>query len=199
MTPDHQPEIAWITAYKKGDVNALGHLVEHFRKPLYAFIYNMLQGRGDAEEIFQEVWLRVIKNFSAYRHRNFAGWLFRIAHNLFIDRVRRESRFVPPSPSDSGPDAPGMEQVPDARPAPDEIAAHHDLGARITAALAALPDDQREIFLLRTEAGLSFKDIADLLEISLNTALSRMHYAVQKLRPLLAEDYHMLTGGPRHE
>lgn len=195
-----QTDNEWITKYKQGDVSALAHLVEHYRKPLYAFIYNMLQGRGDAEEIFQEVWLRAIKNLKSYRDKNFPGWLFRIAHNLFIDRIRRENRFVTPPDGEGQRNEPSaMERFPSRDAAPDQQAAALDLGRRIREALTSLSDDQREVFLMRTEADLSFKEIAAIQNTSLNTALSRMHYALQKLRPLLQEDYHHLTGGPHHE
>lgn len=193
--PPEQPENQWISDYRKGDVNALGLLVEHFRRPLYAYILNMIQGRGDAEEIFQETWLRAIRNMDRYRERNFIGWLFRIARNLFIDRVRRARHEADPSRPGSGPDTPLAERIPDPQPSPDRQAADRDLGTRIRQALAELPEDQREVFLLRSEADLPFKEIARLQGTSLNTALSRMHYALQKLRPLLIEDYRQLNEG----
>jgi len=195
-----QPDIQWIQDYKKGNVAALGQLVEHYRKPLYSFIYNMLQGRGDAEEIFQEVWLRAIKNLHKYHEKNFIGWLFRIAHNLFIDRIRKESRFVQPGGDLNSENEPSpMERFPARDPRPDQLLANADLGIRIKHALSELPEDQREVFMMRTEADISFKDIAKIQGITLNTALSRMHYALQKLRPLLQEDYDLLAGGTRYE
>lgn len=200
MTHMDQSDNVWIEKYRKGDVSALTHLVEHYRKPLYAFIYNMLQGRGDAEEIFQEVWLRAIKNLKSYRDKNFPGWLFRIAHNLFIDGIRRESRFVrPASDPNQENEAAAIERYPSRDASPDRQVAALDLGKRIREALSSLSDDQREVFLMRTEADLSFKEIAIIQNTTLNTALSRMHYALQKLRPLLQEDYHLLTGGTHHE
>jgi RNA polymerase sigma-70 factor, ECF subfamily len=195
-----QPDIQWIQDYKKGNVAALGQMVEHYRKPLYSFIYNMLQGRGDAEEIFQEVWLRAIKNLHKYHEKNFIGWLFRIAHNLFIDRIRKESRFVQPGGDfDSDNEPSPMERFPTRDPRPDQLLANADLGERIKHALSELPEDQREVFMMRTEADISFKEIAKIQGITLNTALSRMHYALQKLRPLLQEDYDLLAGGIRYE
>lgn len=200
MNPADHSDNLWIASYKKGDLSALDHLVEHYRKPLYAFIYNMLQGNGDAEEIFQEVWLRAIRNMSSYRDKNFAGWLFRIAHNLFIDGIRRERRFVRPAgDQDPESDTASIERYPSREAAPDRQVAAWDLGQRIRTAIASLPEDQREVFLMRTEADLSFKQIAEIQGTTLNTALSRMHYALQKLRPLLQEDYELLSGGTSHE
>lgn len=191
-----QPEKAWLAAYRKGDVSAMSCLVEYYRKPLFAYIYNMLQGRGDAEEIFQDVWLRAIRNLHQYREKNFGGWLFRIARNLFIDQVRRERHMaVPVSEGSREDESSPIERFPSRDLTPDRQAEARDLGHRIQQALAMLPDDQREVFLLRTEADIPFKVIAEIQGISLNTALARMHYAVQKLRPLLEEDYKQLAGG----
>ncbi|HMP89322.1 MAG TPA: sigma-70 family RNA polymerase sigma factor [Kiritimatiellia bacterium] len=188
MMKTDQSEFQWITAYKKGDTGALEHLVEHFRRPLYAFIYNMLQGKGDAEEIFQEVWLRAIRNMERYRDKNFCGWLFRIAHNCMIDSIRKNQRKVDLGTTDeTGEDPISRFASPDM--SPDMEIADKDLGRRIRMAIAGLPEDQREVFLMRTEGELSFKEIAAIQQTSLNTALSRMQYALQKLRPMLEEDY----------
>lgn len=184
------PENQWIQAYQRGDVEALERLVEHFRRPLFAFILNMMPGNSDAEEIFQEVWLRVIKHLPRYREKNFAGWIFRIARNLFIDRIRREQRIVSPRHPD---DETTIETFPDRRPDPAAATGSADLGARIRAALTALPAEQREVFLMRSEADMSFKQIAAAQSTTVNTALSRMNYALQKLRPLLIEDYESLA------
>lgn len=191
MDTDH-PERQWLKAYRKGDLAALECLIEHFRRPLYAFIINTLPRHGDAEEIFQETWLRAIRNLPRYRDRNFMGWLFRIARNLVIDQIRREAKTAN-LPDQEGENA--IERLPDAARGPDQQAAAGDLGVRIQSALRALSPEQREVFLMRNEAGLSFKEIARIQETTLNTALSRMHYALQKLRPLLQEDYHELGRG----
>lgn len=180
-----QPEQQWIRDFHRGDLDALEKLVEHFRRPLFAFILHTMPRHGDAEEIFQEVWLRAIKHLPRYREKNFAGWIFRIARNFILDQIRRESRYVPPPEDDPA----WINRFPDRQPTPDQQAGNAELGLRIQSAIASLSPEQREVFLLRNEAGLSFKEIARLQATSLNTALSRMHYAVQKLRPLLANDY----------
>jgi len=192
MSTDH-PENQWIADFKRGEIEALPELVEHFRRPLFAYILSMVQGRGDPEEIFQEVWLRAIKNLPRYRERNFIGWLFRIARNLFIDQVRRQGREISASTlsdPDGGHDP--VAQHPEPSASPDQHLAHQDTGAKIKQALSSLPDDQREVFLLRTEADLSFKEIASMQGTTVNTALSRMNYALQKMRPLLIEEYRAL-------
>ena len=185
----------WLAEYRRGRVEALGSLVEHYRRPLYAFLYKMLDGRaGDADEVFQEVWFRVIKNIERYEDQSFLSWLFRIAHNLIIDRARRARPMVD---LQSGADE-GLaleERLASPKLGPESEAAGRDMGGRITAAVARLPAEQREVFLMRTEADLSFKDIAKMQKTSVNTALARMHYAVLKLREELRGDYESLARG----
>lgn len=184
-----QPEQVWLAEYRQGRVEALGHLVDHFRRPLYAFISRMMDGHVDADEVFQEVWLRAIKNLDRFNDEKLLSWLFRIAHNLVIDRSRRAK----PSAS---LDAPGVE---DGEPLGQRLAAPglhpdaqtdgRDMGGRIAAAVARLPAEQREVFLLRMEGDMPFKDIAKMQKVSINTALARMQYALAKLREELRDDY----------
>ncbi len=183
------PEKQWLADYRRGDVEALGRLVEHYRRPLYAFILRMMEGHVDAEEIFQEVWFRAVKNLHKYREDRFLSWLFRIAHNLVIDRARRMKPTVDPHPrADEGED-PIQTQLADRKIDPGTAAAGRDLGIRIREAVAALPEEQRQVFQLRMEADVPFKEIARLQRTSINTALARMHYAVHKLRAVLQDDY----------
>ena len=79
-----------VIKYQNGQVAALSQLVEKYQRPLFGFILNMTEGKDDANEIFQEVWFKVIKKISLYKPKNFFGWLVRIAHNTIIDRARRK-------------------------------------------------------------------------------------------------------------
>jgi len=154
------------------------------KKPLYGFIYQMIQTRDDADDIYQETWLKVIRNIHRFRGGNFRAWLFRIAHNVVIDRARRRQH-MPDLHSDRDP----VPQLEDHRPPPDRQLAESETARRIRAAIDSLPELQKEVFLLRTEAGLSFREIAAVQKIPLNTALGRMHYAVRRLRRELADLY----------
>ena len=172
--------------YARGDVDALAVLMERHRRCLYGFILQMTEGRADADGIFQDVWFRVIRKHKRYRARNVRGWLVRIAHNLVIDRARKRK----PGVSLDDPSAGERDgRVTSADADPGESLAARELGARIAAAVSRLPPEQREVFLMRSQMDLSFKKIAGIQRVSINTALARMHYAVGKLRGLLAEEY----------
>ena len=188
-----------ISAYKNGEANALEPIIEKYKRPLFSFILKMSEGREDADEIFQEVWFRAIKNIHRFHTGNFLSWLFRIAHNLMIDRARRGWRFVSLQQQRSNdPDSPSYEdQLPASGITPAEEAAGHDIGLRIEAAIDRLATEQKEVFLMRTYADTPFKEIAKLQRCSINTCLARMQYAVSKLRSLLEADYNSIKESSR--
>jgi len=181
-----------LSRYRRGDVNALSELVEKYRRPLFAYMLGMTEKRGDVDELFQEVWLRVIRKLGGYRQRSFYGWLIRIAHNLIIDRARRckPDYSLDAQTKDEG--RPLAEKIPDGHADAAALAADGDLGKRIAAAVGELPMAQREVFLMRAHSGLSFKEIASIQKVSINTALARMQYALAKLRSLLRSEYREL-------
>ena len=188
-----------ISAYKNGEANALEPIIEKYKRPLFSFILKMSEGREDADEIFQEVWFRAIKNIHRFHTGNFLSWLFRIAHNLMIDRARRGWRSVSLEQQRSNdPDSPSYEdQLPASGITPAEEAAGHDIGLRIEAAIDRLATEQKEVFLMRTYADTPFKEIAKLQRCSINTCLARMQYAVSKLRSLLEADYNSIKESSR--
>jgi len=180
----------WLAEYRKGNIDALNKLVEDTRRPLFGFILKMTEGREDADEIFQEVWFRAIKHIGTYKEKKFLSWLFRIAHNLIIDRARKAKPVELMPNSETGEQMNAIEtRIADPGIDPAEETAGHDLGQRIAAAVKVLPDEQREVFLMRMEGDLPFKEIARIQETSINTALARMQYALSKLREELKNEY----------
>jgi RNA polymerase sigma-70 factor (ECF subfamily) len=117
------------------------------------------------------------------------SWLFRIAHNLMIDRIRKNRPLVSFDAPVTEDGAPLGDLLPSERLGPDFESGGRALGLRIEAAAADLPPEQREVFWLRMQGGLSFKEIAKVQRCSINTALARMQYAVSKLRKELAGEY----------
>ena len=196
-TPEPEPamddtDAKLLAAWRRGDAEALGRLVEKYQRPLFAFLNRFAVRPGEADEWFQETWVRALRHMNFFRQQNLLGWLFRIAHNLIIDQARRKKpdcSLDEPRP-ESG--APLAESIPAPALSPAAEAAGHDLGRLISAAAAGLPVEQREVFWLRMDAGLSFKEIARLQRTSVNTALARMQYALAKLRAALGPAYREL-------
>lgn len=189
-----QADIKCIKAYLNGDADALEPLVEKYKRPLYSFILKMTEGREDSDEIFQETWFRALKNIHKFRHKNFLNWLFRIAHNLIIDRARRNKKSVSMQ-SAFGGDEEGSsleDRLPAPGISPAEEVGGTGLGERIEAAVALLSPEQKEVFLLRMYNNTSFKEIARIQKCSINTCLARMQYALGKLRSILKEEYEEL-------
>lgn len=187
-----QEDAELLAAYRAGDGESLGKLVEKYKRPLFGFILRFSEGREEADEIFQEVWVRAIKNMNRYHHKSLLSWLFRIAHNLMIDRVRRSKPMISLDTPASEDGSPLSEQLAAVCLGPAGEAGGRELGLRIEAAAAQLPVEQREVFWLRMQADLSFKEIAKIQKCSVNTALARMQYAVSKLRKELAGEYREL-------
>jgi RNA polymerase sigma-70 factor (ECF subfamily) len=184
-------DIECIDAYLGGDANALEPMVEKYKRPLYSFILKMTEGREDADEIFQETWFRALTNIHKFKHKNFLNWLFRIAHNLVIDRARRNKKNISMQSSIGGDDGDATMEDHLAAPgiSPAEESGGTLLGLRIEAAVETLSPEQREVFLLRMYGNTPFKEIAKLQNCSINTCLARMQYALDKLRSLLEDEY----------
>lgn len=177
-----------IDRYREGDVAALDILVHRYKRQLFSYILNMTDNANDADDIFQESWIKVVHKLHRYRHRNFFGWLVRITHNVIIDKARRKK---PVCSLDAGSDNGGSlkDVIPDHGPTAEDALHHSDLGRLIAEAVATLPAEQKEVFLLRTQTEIPFKTIARIQGTSINTALARMQYALAKLRTPLQACY----------
>ena len=173
-----------IAEYLDGNEKSFETLYYRYRKVLYGYLNNMLSGnQAEADEVFAETWTKVIDTLPRYRDEGkFSAWLFRLAKNIFIDRLRRNhpERFT-------SIDDENMAALPDDNAfSPDRTMGASDTGQAIMDAIAQLPAEQKEVFMLR-EQDMSFKEIAQIQKCSLNTALSRMRYAIKTLRIYLSE------------
>lgn len=178
-----------LERYKSGDIEALSLLIERYRRQLFSFILRMSASAADADEIFQEVWLRVIRKAESYRRDCFRGWMYRIAHNLLIDHSRRRPLSIVPSmPGDDKQQDFLVDRIPARERSPAAAAQGNEMQATIGQALLQLSAEQREVFLMRVEGDIPFREIARVQGVPINTALARMHYAVCRLRKLLHEE-----------
>ena len=171
---------ALMLRYRNGDVAAFEILYRRHNDALYRYLLRLTLNRDVAEDLFQDVWGKIIKSRHSYRPTaGFRTFLFRVAHNSFIDHTRRtkkrllEQEFEP-------------ERCPADGDEPDVQAEKTFARQRLEAALRDLPDEQRDAFLLREEAGLSVDQIAKVTGVSRETAKSRLRYAVGKLKIALA-------------
>ena len=174
MTSYETPDATLISRYLGGDERAFELLYERYHKALYSYLHKLVPGQvALIDDLFQKTWVKVIKNLPRYKEQNtFLAWAIRIARNLAYDYFRKEKRKSELEDED---------KVISKEILPGQGLEHSEMGQAISAAVKELPFEQREVFLLRQE-GVSFKEIAELQNSTLNTALGRMHYAVTKLR-----------------
>ena len=190
---DKKPtDAALIKKFLGGDEKAFEELYGRYRRQLYAFLGNLIGDKAECDEVFEETWLKVIDNLPRYKDDGrFGAWLFRVARNRFYDRLRRNRR----ERENLSLDVEEPPQV--AAPAgcgPGERMELNELEILVNSAVAKLPEELRETFLLRQQ-GVAFREIAEIQQCSINTALSRMQYALRALRKSLsAVDRGVFTG-----
>ena len=180
---------ALMLRYRDGDVDAFEVLYRRHNDALFRYLLRLSRNEATAEDLFQDVWGKIINARRRYRPTaKFTTFLYRVAHNCFIDHVRKNRRHA--NTADIDPDSrPGVEDGPD-------VETERRLARRrLLAALDDLPDEQRDVFLLREEAGLNLDEIAHVTGSNRETAKSRLRYAVRKLRdaiddPALREEDH---------
>ena len=177
--------------YREGDIDAFEVLLTRHEKKVYGFLYRKLGDRQKANDVLQEVFLRVIRSARQYRKQaRFTTWLYTIARNLAVDELRRMSHRRHRS-LNAPLDGSGRTSLEDRLPGPSDDgftkADGSEIKTRINEAVNELSEAQREVFVMRQLMNLSFKDIAAIIGISENTAKSRMRYALDNLRLSLAD------------
>lgn len=185
---------ALMARYQKGDVRAFEALLTRHRRPVFNFILRFVREPAVAEDLLQEVFLRVIKGVDAYeKQAKFTTWLYTIARNLCVDQSRRAkhrraySLDATMSASEGKDGATLLDVVADGKPATDRQVIGNELHGRLYEAINTLSEEQREVFLMREFLDMPFKDIADVVGCPENTVKSRMRYALEKLKNELEE------------
>jgi RNA polymerase sigma-70 factor (ECF subfamily) len=194
VAKDERTDEDLMAAYKAGEVAAYRVLVERHHAPIYRFCLRALRSPEAAADAAQEIFLKVVKNAPTWeRKAKFTTWLYTMARNWCIDESRKarfrktDSLNEPASrgnDGDSGDEK--LDRVASELPQPDRITDNKRLRQVIDDAIAALPEEQREVFLLREVNGLQFKDIAEATGTGENTVKSRMRYAMLAMQKRLA-------------
>ena len=189
--PDGDPrelDQARVKAAQAGDRDAFDSLVESYKDIVYAVAYRFARDPDLALDLAQEVFIRAYRGIRSFKGRSrFSTWLYRIATNTCIDFTRRrarsvDSRVVPEEVAEYA----GSEPITGrGRDGPDDRVLSGELGEQIQAAIDALPEYHKTVFVLYEIEGMSYKDIATVVGCSIGTVMSRLHYARKKLRAML--------------
>lgn len=170
--------------YRGGDARAFEALYARHRGGLFRYILRQVGFRAAADEVFQEVWMRIIATRERYRvEARFATFLYSIAHNCVMDHFRRKPPMHLISFEDES--ASVLEVATPTTEQPESVVQRKQVAQRLLRALALLPDEQRNAFLLHEEGGLTLEEIARVTGVGRETAKSRLRYALAKLREAL--------------
>ena len=183
-----------VNRFVSGDMNSLELLINRYRKQVYTYIFLLVKNQHLAEDIFQDTFIKVIKSLDGGKYQDngkFLAWVLRIAHNLVIDHYRKERQLNATSREDFGLDILNSRKYA-VKPAEDAII-DRQIRKDIRGLIESLPEEQKEVLILRQYCELSFKEIADHTNVSINTALGRMRYALINLRRMVKEKNLTLT------
>ena len=176
-----------IARYTSGDEQSFEVLLQRYKGKIYTSIYLFVKDRALAEDIFQEVFIKIIDTLrkGKYNHEGkFVQWAMRISYNMCVDYHRRNKRRSHINPTEEF-DIFDVLRVGD--DAADTLIMRSETHNRIRRLVDSLPEEQREVVILRHYADMSFKEIASLTRVSINTALGRMRYALINIRKMMAE------------
>lgn len=193
--PEHRTDEALMEAYQRGDTRAFEELLHRHRRPVFNFLYRQVGHPATAEDLLQEVFLRVIKSAPTYkRQAKFTTWVYTIARNLCVDHGRRakhrkaRSLDQPVRGKDNEPGGTTMgDMTADKSPDVERQVISKRLQGKLERAIATLSEEQREVFLMREYLNLPFKEIGEIVGCPENTVKSRMRYALDRLRQELDE------------
>lgn len=191
---DPDDDFRLVARAQAGDMKSYDALVTRHRGRIFAMIRNMIHQEADAWDLSQEVFIKAWQALPRFEAKaRFSTWLYRIAHNVVYDWTRKRKIDSAGELNDEIFERsridPAAVTAPGAGESPDEALAHGELRVKIESALGKLSAEHREVVILKDVQGLSYKEIADVMESTLGTVMSRLFYARQKLQALLKDEY----------
>ena len=182
-----------VSCYLNGDEKCLEILINNHKSKIYNFIFSKVMDRDIAEDIFQETFIKVIKTLKngVYNEEGkFLSWVMRISHNLIIDHFRKSNRMPKFEASD---DYDVFQFITDSSPNVESNMIKDQVVNDLQNLITELPEDQKEVLNMRLYKDMSFKEIAEITGVSINTALGRMRYAIINLRKMIEDNQILLT------
>lgn len=178
-----------VKSYVGGNEVALQFLLEKHQSQIFHYILSKIKNRDLSNDIFQDTFIKVIRTLKSGNYNEegkFLPWVMRIAHNLVIDHFRRESKVRMISESSSNTEEFNiLSVIRDEGLNVEQQISKNELEAQVSNFIDYLPESQRDILMMRIYQDMSFKEIAQIKEISINTALGRMRYAVMNIRKMM--------------
>ena len=187
------PDAVLVKNYISGDESALASLIERHQSKIYGFIYSKVNDRDLSDDIFQDTFIKVIKTLKTKSYNEegkFLPWVMRIAHNLVVDHFRKAKKMPFQRETE---EYSIFNYMTDNAPTIESQMITEQVEVDLTRLLDELPDDQKEVLVMRMYQDMSFKEIADSTGVSINTALGRMRYALLNLRKIIEKNQIILT------
>lgn len=187
------PDAVLVKNYISGDESALASLIERHQSKIYGFIYSKVNDRDLSDDIFQDTFIKVIRTLKTKSYNEegkFLPWVMRIAHNLVVDHFRKAKKMPFQRETE---EYSIFNYMTDNAPTIESQMITEQVEVDLTRLLDELPDDQKEVLVMRMYQDLSFKEIAELTGVSINTALGRMRYALLNLRKIIEKNQIILT------
>ena len=177
-----------ISQFNSGNSHSFSILVDRYQKRVYGFIFSKVKDAELADDVFQDTFVKVIKNLRLGKYKDegrFLSWVMRIAHNIIMDHFRKINRL--PKHESKHEDLDVLDRLIEQSSSIEDLMIETQIHADLSILINELPQTQKEVLRMRLFKGMSFKDIGEQTGVSINTALGRMRYAILNLRKLIEE------------
>ncbi len=189
MAKTQLPDAILVNKYIAGDENSLAILVERHQSKIYGYIYSKVSDRDLTEDIFQETFFKVIHTLKSRKYYNeegkFLSWVLRIANNLIVDKFRNDKKMYMKRDTE---EFSIFSTITDNSPNIEKELIKNQVDIDLKKIIQELPQDQKEVLMMRYYSDMSFKEIADITGVSVNTTLGRMRYAITNLRKVIEKN-----------